>query len=264
MKLKFFTFLILPASMLVFFSSSKIDPNNPPTGRTGAPGETTCQASGCHTGGNYSGTVEIIGIPDTVVANEEYTVTLNNESNAIKAGFQLTALNGANQKTGTMTAGTGCSIGNSGGRQYMRQSSPHTLSNGSTAWTFKWKAPATVVGDSIHFYFTSLCANGNGQKTGDNVLVSKKSSVLPPAVSATNGIEAETKLLVYPNPAYSTVNIDFLGKGVAKIVDANGEMMLEANVLNHRKLDVSGLKSGIYFVKIESNLKTQFAVFIKQ
>lgn len=264
MKLRFFTNLIFPAAALVLFSSTKYNPNNPPVGRTGAPGETTCQASGCHSGGAYVGTVEITGVPDTVVANQAYSITLTNTSNAVKSGFQLTVLNEANQKTGTLTAGTGCSIGNGGGRQYVRQSSPRTLTNGSTFWSFTWTAPATVVDDSIHFYFASLCANGTGNTNGDNAIKSSKSVVLPSTVSGTNDVAQEASLKVFPNPAQSNLNIEFHGKGDMTILNANGQSVLKATVANQHQIDVSKLGAGLYFVKFESEGKVQTAVFIKK
>ncbi|HND89426.1 MAG TPA: hypothetical protein PK971_13920, partial [Saprospiraceae bacterium] len=67
--------------------NSQTDPNNPPTARTGAPGETTCQASGCHSGGAFTGTVTISGVPDTAVYGQTYTITLTNASNCTRAGF---------------------------------------------------------------------------------------------------------------------------------------------------------------------------------
>lgn len=85
------------------------DPNNPPTARTGAPGETTCGASGCHSGGTYTGSVTISGVPDTIVANQSYTVNLTNTSNAIRAGFELTCLDNSNAKCGTLSTGSGTS-----------------------------------------------------------------------------------------------------------------------------------------------------------
>ncbi len=264
MKLKLFTYLLLPAAMLLQFSSTTINPNNPPVGRTGAPGETTCQASGCHSGGAYVGTVEITGVPDTVVANQAYSITLTNTSNAVKSGFQLTVLNEANQKTGTLTAGTGCSIGNGGGRQYVRQSSPRSLANGSTSWTFTWTAPATVVDDSIHFYFASLCANGTGNDNGDNAIKGSRSVVLPSPVSGSYNVVQQASLKIFPNPAQSNLNIEFHGKGDMTILNANGQSVLKAPVANHRQIDISKLESGLYFVKFESDGKVQTAVFIKK
>jgi hypothetical protein len=198
------------------------------------------------------------------VALQSYTVTLTNTSNAVKAGFQLTALNAANQKMGTLTAGTGCSIGNGGGRQYVRQSSPRTLSNGATSWTFTWKAPETVVDDSIHFYFVSLCANGNGQKTGDNVLVSKKSVVLPPQVSAAHDGIDQSGVRVFPNPAKSTMSMEFPGHSKFKIKSVAGQNVLEGEITHQKNVNVSELESGLYFVIFESGGKTVSKTFIKE
>lgn len=263
MKLKFILFLTVLFSVLVLFSFEKINPNNPPAGRTGAPGETTCQASGCHENGNYSGTVELMGLPDTLVADSSYSLTLTNISDAVRAGFQLTVLDENNIKAGTLTAGSGTSLANAGGRQYVRQSSPRTLANGSTSWTFTWKAPAEVANDSIHFYFATLCANGNGQKTGDNALKSSRSVVLPKIVSGVAEKSRNFDLQFFPNPANDFVSIEIPGVGLAKILNENGQVVLESGVDFKKKLDISQLPMGIYFLKIELNGPAQSRVFIK-
>jgi hypothetical protein len=263
MKLKTFTLLLLPISFLVLFSFNKIDPSNPPAGRTGAPGETTCQASGCHSGGTYTGTVEITGVPDTVVANETYSITLTNSSNAVRSGFELTVLSAANTKLGTLTAGAGCSLANGGGRQYVRQSSPHTLSNGSTSWTFSWKAPDAVPGDSIYFYFASLCANGNGNDHGDNALSNVKKVVLPAFVSATGEKSPGFKLGFYPNPANDFLTVDISGSGTVKLLDESGRAVLKTKVNHSSKIDIGALQAGVYFAVVEMNGQLQTKTFIK-
>ena len=262
-KLKFLTLLLLPFTFFVLVSSNKINPNNPPAGRTGAPGETTCQASGCHAGGNHVGTVELTGLPDTVVANTSYTLTLTNTSDAVKAGFQLTVLDSNNAKVGVLTAGSGCSLANAGGRQYVRQSSPHTLVDSTTSWTFTWKAPAQVANDSIHFYFASLCANGNGQKTGDNAIKSSKSVVLPAFVSAVRNPVNDFVFDFYPNPAKNYVTIEIPGKGLVKIIDDKGIEVFQSEVNNSKLIDISGLSNGLYFSKVELNGKFKTRLFIK-
>ncbi|MBI5916050.1 MAG: T9SS type A sorting domain-containing protein [Bacteroidetes bacterium] len=251
MKLKLTTFLLFPAAIFVALSSSR-NPNNPPTGRTGAPGEGTCQAPGCHSGGGFTGSVEVTGLPDTVVAEQIYPLTLTNTSNAIRAGFQLTALDGDNAKCGTLATGTGCSIGNAGGRQYVRQSSPHLLNNGATSWSFSWKAPAAVAGDSVHFYFVSLCANNNGSNSGDNVLVNSKTVVLPSLVSADGEAVAVDFLKIYPNPAQDFLTVELPGDGIFQLFDADGKMVLTAQVNRSKRIGISDLKKGIYVAKVSS------------
>lgn len=261
MKLKLTVFLLFPAAIFVALSSSR-NPNNPPTGRTGAPGESTCQASGCHSGGSFTGSVEVTGVPDTIVAEQTYPLTLTNTSNAIRAGFQLTVLDGSNTKCGTLTTGTGCSLGNAGGRQYVRQSSPHILNNGATSWSFTWKAPAAVAGDSVHFYFVSLCANNNGSNSGDNVLVNSKTVVLPSLVSADGEVVVEDFLKIYPNPAQDFLTVEMPGEGTFTMLDASGKTVLTTEVSRSKLIDISHLRKGIYVASVASGdvLKTKIMV----
>lgn len=255
MKLKFIASLLFAVLVVLFFTSTRLDPNNPPTGKTGAPGEQTCQAGGCHSGGSFTGTVEISGLPDTVVADQTYSITLTNTSNATRAGFEITVLDGTNSKAGTLMAGSGCSMSNSGGRQYVRQSSPKNLSGGSASWTFNWKAPTTVDGESIHFYFVSLCANGNGNKTGDNVLVNSKTVLLPQPVSTVREQEEAFSAAIYPNPTSDYFTVELPDRGTITLFDANGRKVYESALEKAAVLDVSRLPEGLYMAKMECDGK---------
>ncbi|MEZ5030825.1 MAG: choice-of-anchor V domain-containing protein [Saprospiraceae bacterium] len=95
---------------LLFFSNS----TNPPNARTGAPGDDGTCASGCHGGGSFQGTVDISGIPSTIQAGETYTVTLTTTAtvgNPVTGGFQILALNSANQNVGDMIVTNGAETG---------------------------------------------------------------------------------------------------------------------------------------------------------
>lgn len=220
---------VLAAGWLLLTS---LEPNNPPTGKTGAPGETTCAQSGCHNGGSYTGTVSLGGLPDTVVANQSYTLTLTNASNAVRAGFELTCLDAANVKCGTLTAGSGVNVTSASSRQYARQSSPKNLSNGSTFWTFTWKAPVTLATDSLQFYFVSLCANNNGNKNGDNVLLNTKKVHFKSATSAASDPATGLAVRIFPNPArdFVQVQLDDTSRGELCLFDVNGRCV-QCNVL---------------------------------
>ncbi|MEO6040037.1 MAG: choice-of-anchor V domain-containing protein, partial [Saprospiraceae bacterium] len=129
MKFKSLLTLFGCVALWGMLTSTLRNPNNPPLGNTGAPSETTCQKSGCHASvGNFTGTVSLSGLPDTVAPDQTYMVTLTQTSNAVKAGFQLTCLDAANTKCGTLTAGAGSSLGTLSSRQYVRQSAAKTLS----------------------------------------------------------------------------------------------------------------------------------------
>jgi Secretion system C-terminal sorting domain len=253
MKFNILRTSILFLALWFSLTSTKKDPNNPPVGNTGAPGETTCGKSGCHTGGTFTGEVTIEGIPDTVLANTTYPITVKNTSNAIKAGFQLTCLTTANAYTGTLSTATGVSVGtqNSTGRKYARQGSPKTLANGVTSWTFNWKSPATLPDNKLTFYFSSLCANGDGGKNGDKVITSSKAVTLA-ATSAINEADVTAWLDFSFDNASKTMNIGLLqaAKGTIQIFDLQGKPVKSSDLSSSNTMTVNDLQSGVYVVKI--------------
>lgn len=240
-------------------SSTIIDPSNPPTGNTGAPNETTCAKSGCHSGGTYTGTVTISGVPDTVVAGTTYTIVLTNTSNAVRAGFQMVCLDATNVQCGTFTNGTGTSIGTVGTKQYIRQSQVKLMSAGSISWTFTWKAPTTLAAASspITFYFVSLAANGNGSESGDNVLKSSKSVRLKTTTS-NKDIQNTIAVNVFPNPTKDVLNIELGDAQNAQmtLVDINGKVLLIKNLTEKsNKINIAHLSKGLYNVQIQAGNK---------
>ncbi len=265
MKLKFLPVLTFLLSGWLLLSSTMIDPNNPPTGKTGAPGETTCStSSGCHTGGSFTGTVSITGVPDTVIGNQVYTITITNTSNAVRAGFQLTCWDGANAMSGTLIAASGVSIGSAGTKKYARQSSPKTLSGGSASWTFTWRAPVTASGNKATFYFASLCANGNGEKTGDNAITANKTVVLK-SISPAIEPAREAAVKFFPTLVQNNMlNIELLeaGSGQLTVFDLNGKMVLQQDLLPVNELNVNDLDTGVYTAHIVADGKTTTKKFV--
>lgn len=240
------------------------DPKNPPVASTGAPGEQTCQNSNCHTGGSYTGTVTITGIPDSIVANETYNITLTAKSNATRGGFQMTALDAkTNAGIGAFTVGTGSSIGTSGTKQYIRQATAATYSNGQVAWTFKWKAPATKV-DSIQFYYVTLCGNGNGKESGDNVLKGNKKVVFKKS-TAIQELQSDNNLVKMPSAAVQGLLPIQLAEneGQLWIYDTEGRMMQTQLLTSDNQVDVSGLLRGMYIAVIKIGNQTVSKRFMK-
>lgn len=242
-------------------SSTILDPSNPPVGNTGAPNETTCQQSGCHGGGAYAGTVAISGIPDIVVANTTYTITLTNTSNAVRAGFQMVCLDATNAQCGSFTNGTGTSIGTVGTKQYIRQSQVKIMSAGSTSWTFSWKAPATLAAANspITFYFVSLAANGDGGTSGDNVLKATK-AVTFKTTTGNKEIQNSIAVNVFPNPTKDVLNIELpeaQNNAQLTLVDINGRVLLIKNLTEKsNKINISHLSKGIYNAQIQAGDKS--------
>ncbi len=240
-------------SVWAVLTSTLRNPNNPPLGNTGAPNETTCAKSGCHLNpGSITGMVAISGLPDTVTPNQTYQITLTNTSTAVRAGFQLTCLDANNMKCGNLVPSTGNNVGNLSNRQYIRQSTPKLLTNGSTSWTFGWTAPATLsAADSIKFYFVSLAANNNGNNGGDNVLKSSKKVILK-TTSASHEPDDAALVQLYPNPAAQFVQIKLptVNEAVLTLYDAAGKVVLQKTLSGDNQLDISALPRGSYLAKI--------------
>ena len=265
MKIKSLSVAVSLFAIWHVLTGSMRDPNNPPTARTGAPGETTCGASGCHSGGAYTGAVTISGIPDTIVASQAYAVTVTNTSNAIRAGFELTCLDNSNTKCGTLTTGSGTSLGTAGGRQYIRQSTPKNLSNGSASWSFTWTAPASMSGNAATFYFVSLAANGNGKNTGDNVLTASKNVVLLPTV-ASHEPEDAGLASVYPSAVKDLLHVDLLktAQGQLTVFDLQGRVVIREALTQSNQLDISQLDKGLHIARIEAGGKWLVKKFVVQ
>jgi hypothetical protein len=264
-KSSYLLFIILMIG--VTQSSWILDPSNPPSAKTGAPGETTCStSSGCHTGGTFTGTVELSGIPDTVMPDETYNITLVHTSNAVKAGFEITCLNSNNSFTGTFTAGSGNNVttNNSNGRKYVRQSTAKTLSGGFTTWSFSWKAPSSTPDNTAKFYFASLAANNNNAKTGDNALTGNKQVVLFTPTVGTASPETKEGLRIYPNPAAETLFVD-IEPGTAgnlQIFNLSGKLVKSVDISQATRIDISGFSRGAYIARLQTAQRDYTSRFI--
>ncbi len=252
--------------MLVVLSTtySWKNPSNPPLGNTSAPGETSCQRSGCHGGGSFNGTVKILGIPDTIFAGRSYTVTYEFSTNASRVGYQSVVLDSSKANCGTFTAGLLTSKASQNSRTYIRQSSaknvpaiiaPKTVE--VVSWTNTWVAPPSIKGDSVYFYYNFLAGNGDGGDNGDNAIVGKKAFKYSVTVATTN-ISFSEIATVYPSPAREVVQIKMnnnSGKYNVELFDINGKLLLKDNVTDSKSLDVKNLARGIVILKL-SNDKT--------
>jgi hypothetical protein len=265
MKITTLLFAFVLFTLWTISTGAVRNPNNPPTGVTGAPGEGTCVQSGCHGGGTYTGTVALSGLPDTVVANQSYSITLTQTSNAPRAGFEMTVLDSVKVKAGTFTAGSGCSVATNSGKQYVRQSAPKNLASGSVSWAFTWKAPATVTGHKIIFYFVSLMANGNGGTSGDKVATGNKTVILKTVTPVTEA-ELSGQIKLYPVPAHDLLHIDFPDANNARltIFDAAGNLALQMTMRESNQIDVSNYPKGLYFAKIEQDGQSVSKTFVVQ
>jgi Secretion system C-terminal sorting domain/SprB repeat len=152
--------------------------NNPPNGRTGAPGDNgTC--AGCHTGNNpggFNGSIVIDNFPSTIMSGNTYNLSarvVNPNGLASRGGFQAVVLNesAGNSNAGNITvSGTNPSTILSGGRKYVEHNPAIDFPpNNEITWNFNWMAPDAAPGNIIKFYAAAVIGNG-GASTGDLVV----------------------------------------------------------------------------------------------
>ncbi len=127
---------ILSAPVILFAFSS-----NPPTGMTGAPGESTC--AGCH-GPLTTGSGVTVTFPSMTYTPGGAAVSWTVNSPSGSGGFELsTRVQTDNSQAGSLTAGTASAVSTSSSIQYIYQSSR------ASSWTFTWTPPATNVGSVV-------------------------------------------------------------------------------------------------------------------
>ncbi len=171
--------LVLIVSMTLLVSHQ----NNPPNGKTGAPNEGTC--ADCHTLNNQTqnGGISLAGIPSTIQPSTAYvlTVTVSNPNGeADLGGFQVTILNGNNQKAGTMSSPSANStITPSGGRDYWEHDPAQAFpGNNEVTWTVTWTSPAGPPNTTITGYAAGNVAKDNNSDSNDLVVTSTSSGTL--------------------------------------------------------------------------------------
>lgn len=163
------------------FKAAPLNSGGPSGGQSGAPGEQNCTS--CHNGTTQDGTNENqliinndIGFGVTqYVPGSTYTVNLSMASNPAKKGFQVTALNAANQMAGNFVAGSNTQLktANIGGGQ--RKYATHKSSSNTSAtqvWNWTWEAPSTDQG-AVTFYVATNKANNNNNDNGDLIYLSQ-------------------------------------------------------------------------------------------
>jgi len=174
----FLSSILFGLSVFMLFSYS----NNPPNGKTGAPGDGLC--IDCHTvnAGGYNGSVEITGLPDDIVAGNMYELTITTSfttGNPVKTGFQMVGLDGSSNNAGTLSNPSVSTVLTfSGGRDYHEHNPAVNFGSGSSvSRTVDWLAPSGPDGETITFYAASVIANGSGN-TGDDVVTTNVSGTL--------------------------------------------------------------------------------------
>ncbi|MFH1160953.1 MAG: T9SS type A sorting domain-containing protein [bacterium] len=82
------------------------------------------------------------------------------------------------------------------------------------------------------------------------------------------GIESltpESSVTIYPNPASTDITISIPTTGSLSILNLNGQEILQQEITEPTTtVDVSGLKSGVYFVRVKGDKNVSVGKFVKQ
>ena len=179
--------ILVATVALLLAGGAHANATGPPPARTGAPDELDCTQ--CHVGtavNGGGGEVTIEG-PLEYEPGETYDLDVRIiDSSATKWGFELTVLDAASDAAvGTLAAtASGTETVESGGRQYLRQTSAPSASE-TFAWLFEWTAPREDAGDVI-FYAAGNAANGFGA-LGDRIYTGRTRVVSAPEPASSMG-----------------------------------------------------------------------------
>lgn len=270
------------AIITLSLSDSFTNSSQAPTGRTGAPGELTCNSAGCHDGNN---TIQFTGpgilssqsgATAAPTAGTTYNMSFNAGS-AAEYGFSLTALDDQGNAAGTLELianSTITSLATAGGKQYVG----HLNANGTVAWPFKWTVPA-VVPSVVYFYIAANLANNDGSKDGDQIYtyiyqwngggLTKRSSAVPTNTGIALNADDAREVSIYPNPVKEDLSVFFdlqdNAQVTADIYNINGQLVktlvdetLAAGAHARNFTVASELSTGMYLVKLNINNQPYF------
>lgn len=232
--------------------------NNPPTATTGAPFDNgTC--NNCHSGGNFSGSVSISGLPATIAPSTTYPVVITlspSGGNPNRGGYQLVVVDGNNQNAGDLVA-TNSQSGTEffAGREYIEHRAPRLFTGGGPAtWSFNWTSPAAAGRDTIRFFFIGNFCNGNGGSSGDVAFTgSRVFRFGPDTTVSTRPLPSGPALRIYPNPAADWVRIQGAGEAATlevELTDNAGREVRTTVLAAGEALWVGDLASGVYILRL--------------
>jgi hypothetical protein len=197
--------LMLGATLALAYSSG------PPDGKTGRPGEGTC--NDCHSGVGSADSTELAGLvggwyqPDSL-----YSLTLwVRYAGQLRWGFELTVVDQTNNSAGQLivTESTYTQY-SSAPPGYLKHTGTgtHPGTSGPTAWTFGWRAPAAGAG-AVRFYWCANAADNNGASSGDRIC--RDSLVLSETGIAEPGADHGRRYWRYTNPTRNRAVITYQG-----------------------------------------------------
>jgi hypothetical protein len=251
MKKYLLIFPITIALAIFFYPTTSIsNGTGSPGGKTNSPLDgQNCTA--CHSGtinsgiGNATITTNIPSWGYTT--GQTYTITLTGvKANCTKFGFELTAEDASNSKTGTffITNGMTQHAANTNNTA-VTHTNTGTSGNTTMSWSIDWTPDQASF--STTFYASLIFANNNGNNVGDNVFTN--SHIVFEETWTTQNINnlSEKNDFTFYSP-----NKTIESNTIVLVYDMSGKLVLTTK---EEFTTISHLKNGIYILKSEK--KTQ-------
>ena len=205
---------------------------NPPTARTGAPGENTCTQ--CHIGPTFSAagvvTYDFSDLNDEYYPDSTYTISLGIAGGS-KNGFEMTILDDNDEQAGTFTAGTGSAVAIGNSREYIR----HSASVGVNDWTFSWTAPSTDLGN-LTAYFAFNKSNNAGTTGSDSIFIGQETILVSPSAALTDYQQLQNDFHAFYDGQNAEIVINYQTLKQSKIVinvqDLSGRLLYKEDLGN--------------------------------
>lgn len=260
-----FTGILLMAGMII--TTLTASTNGSPGGKTNSPGDgASCLQ--CHGGTLNSGTGSPMiqtNIPAAgYVPGNTYTIGVSiSEAGISKFGFELTAEDNANQKTGTFSISnpTETQLVNSGNA--VSHTSSGVIGSGSKTWSANWTAPPAGTG-TLTFYAIVNSTNNNNNSSGDNIytysLSVNENLSTGTATHKTPGLGK-----VFPSPGKDVFHLehnqDNLTDEQIKVYSIRGRELEPDRIYIDKNLvtfSIQSASSGIYFLQVKFENGRQF------
>lgn len=227
---------------------------NPPTNKTGAPGESTC--TDCHSGSILSsaGVVDFdfSGQNSSYIPGQTYDLSIS-VLNGNKNGFQAIILDANNQKAGSFTNGSNTNTVLSNGKEYIRQSS----ASGITNFEFQWTAPTNNAGN-LTAYYSFNKSNADGTTSGDLIYIGNQTINSTSTSSISKNEINPLKVNAFWNPNTKQIHVEYTINERAKIMvnvqSLSGQLIQSTTIGNQdagqhdHLLKTNNIPTGMYIV----------------
>lgn len=264
-----------------FTSDLYSDSGGAPVARSGAPFESTCATSSCHSGTLNSGPgsvmIESDAAGNTWVPGQTYNLTVTLAQTGVQRwGFEVLSAYSAIQNlsigTTVLTNSTETQIKTFSNKKYVtHRTAGNSGSTDQKVWTFQWQAPGADAGD-VTFYVAGNAANNNGARTGDQIYTNSL-TLFNNAV----GIEEETAGLnamqVFPTTVQDYVTVRLVNAHLkqmdVRLIGMNGQEMAHwvrkpALGTNFEEdFDISTLPRGIYLLEVSGAVLHEVVKIVK-